>query len=272
MKNNTFVKIWNIIYPIFLYYVVSNVVIALAVTALSLTEERYREVYTLLQLIAMIIALPVLYRFWRQDKLLCTVFHQRTENGWKESDKRTRIGNAVLTLVCGALAGIVLNNLIGATGLTELSTAYQEVTNRFFAPDVWVELVSFGIVAPLAEELLYRGIVYGRLSDWMSIPVAALVSALVFSGLHFNIVQFAYAFPMGLLLVFFLERCHSLIYAILGHVGANLLTVLRVETGILNWMEQSQVIFWGSTIAFAVLCLLFIWLLNGKKINMRAAK
>lgn len=265
LKNNGFVKAWNILYPIFIYYVVSNVVIYLAALLLGVSRENYVVRYTMLQTIATAVALPILYRFYRADQMLFTVFQQRTAGEFRELTRNRKLINALLCFLCGALAGIVLNNIIGATGLAQLSAGYQEVTEHFWSGSVVFEILGPGLLIPLVEELLYRGIVYGRLSDWLGIPVAAVVSALIFGGLHFNIVQFIYAFFIGLLLVFFLEKSHNLIGAVLGHMGANLLAVLRMESNALDWMESSAAVYWGSTAVMALVCAGLVFLLAGKK-------
>lgn len=265
MKTNGFVKTWSVIYPILIYYAVSNVVIYLAGLFLGVNEDTYMQNYMLLQTIATAVALPILYNFYRRDQLMMTVFYQRTSNELAEIPKQKKILNGILTFACGALAGVALNNIIGATGLVELSLGYQNVTAHFYGGGLVFEIVGAGILIPFVEELLYRGIVYGRLSDWLGIPVAALISALIFGGLHFNLVQFIYAFFMGLLMVYFLEKTHNLYGAALGHVGANLLTVLRTETGAFHWMEKSPVVFWTVTVGMVVVCAVLVLVLRGKK-------
>ena len=261
-KENALIKIWNVIYPILVYYAVSNVVMYFVMLALGITENTYSANYTMLQTIATAVAIPIILGYYHKDKLLCTVFHQRIGEAFRTNAPMEKVKNAVLTFVCGALVGIVLNNIIGATGLTELSSAYQEVTTHFFSGDVLFEIIGVGILIPIIEELLYRGIVYARLTDWIGIGKAAFISALIFGGLHFNIVQFIYAFLIGILLVYFYEKTYSLLGAVLGHIGANLITILRTEYGILDWMEGSTVMYWGCTVLLAVICILLIGVIH----------
>lgn len=266
MKNNGFVKVWNILYPILIYYVVSNIVMSLAIWAFGITAENYSENYTMLQTIAAAVSLPVLYGFYRKDQMMFTVFQQRMANAREGMAKGTKVSYAVCAFLCGALAGLTLNNVIGATGLTELSEGYQNVTAQFFAGNILFEIVGIGILVPLVEELLYRGIVYARLTDWIGILPAAVVAAFIFGGLHLNLVQFIYAFLMGLLLVYLLELTHHLLGAIVAHIGANLVTVLRTETEFLDWMKESAAVYWIATVVMAAVCaaiILFLWKREG---------
>ena len=94
MKNNHEnipIKIWTILYPILIYYVISNVAMYLFVYALQITEETYSHSYTMLQTIATALCLPVLFGYYRKDRLLCTVFQQRLQQGTKENTTKTKI-------------------------------------------------------------------------------------------------------------------------------------------------------------------------------------
>lgn len=69
-----------------------------------------------------------------------------------------------------------------------------------------MEIVSAVIAAPLLEELLFRGMIYKRLRDLCSAKTAILVSAAFFGIFHGNLVQFVYAFIIGIMLAFVYEK------------------------------------------------------------------
>lgn len=261
MKNhndNPLFQIWNVIYPIFLYYVISNVAIYLFAFGLQVTEDTYTRSYTMLQTIATALCFPALFHFYRKDRLLCTVFQQRLQQRMAEVPVWKKLLNCAITFAAGALAGLALNQVISAAGLIRVSEGYRQVTSHFYGGGLFFEVLGVGILIPIAEELLYRGIVYGRLADWLGIPAAVVVSALIFGGLHMNLVQFLYASLMGMLLACFLELTHSLLGSIFAHLGANLLTLFRVESGALSWLKAGQAAYWGSTAAAAVLAALLV--------------
>ena len=65
-----------------------------------------------------------------------------------------------------------------------------------------------------------------------------------------------------------MEKCGHLYGAFLAHMGANLISVLRVETKFFAWMEQGQPSFLAITAALAVgsaALIAAIWLLNGAR-------
>ena len=78
--------------------------------------------------------------------------------------------------------------------------------------------VAVGLLAPLAEELVFRGAILRALLQWCSKPWAGIVlSALFFAVAHMNPAQFPHAFLIGLLLGWMYYRTDSIIPGIVYH-------------------------------------------------------
>ncbi len=61
-------------------------------------------------------------------------------------------------------------------------------------------VVTIGLVGPLCEEVLFRGLILGRfLAKWPSAP-ALIFQAILFGGVHMNPWQSAYGIPVGIVL------------------------------------------------------------------------
>ena len=91
----------------------------------------------------------------------------------------------------------------------------------------WMFLATV-IAAPIAEEIIFRGLVYTRLKRGMPIFVAALISAVVFGLLHGSVVHLIYTIPMGLLLCLCYEKYRSLCASVLVHMFFNIAGTLIV--------------------------------------------
>lgn len=79
-----------------------------------------------------------------------------------------------------------------------------------------------GLLVPIGEELLFRGLLYGWLRRW-GVPLAVVGSALVFGVFHgFNVVLPA-AVVLGVLLAAVRERSGSIWPAVVGHAANNIL-------------------------------------------------
>ena len=95
-------------------------------------------------------------------------------------------------------------------------------TQRIFASlmkEPW-GYVAVGILAPLAEEIVFRGAILRTLLGMMSKKnhwLAIMISAALFGVVHGNIAQFVNALVMGLLLGWMYYRTKSLVPGILMH-------------------------------------------------------
>ncbi len=85
----------------------------------------------------------------------------------------------------------------------------------------WVLLFAVIFVAPIGEELLFRGLIqhYG-LKNFA--PVLAIcLQGLIFGLYHGNIIQGVYAFFMGMVLGFVAHKLGSIIYPMVLHISVN---------------------------------------------------
>lgn len=85
------------------------------------------------------------------------------------------------------------------------------------------------IIAPVTEELLYRGFVLKNLSC-VSQKFGIIVSAMFFGFAHENIAQFLLAMPLGIFMARITIKHNSLIPSTLVHMGVNTLAFM------LNWV------------------------------------
>lgn len=224
MKQSKSMQLWNILYPIFLYFAATTFVLYV----LELLLPPSIDSRLLRQLITSIAVLPLLYRDYRQDqkKLLAP----------KKSVKKQLI---LVSFFIGGCFAVAWNNLLGMVHIADYSASYGQVQQTFYTGSLLLEITALCIVIPLVEELLYRGIVYGRAREWLGIKWGIVVSALIFGFIHMNLVQFVYASVFGLLLAGLTERTNGVQAAIAAHMAANLTSVLRAETSVFAFLNKS---------------------------------
>jgi membrane protease YdiL (CAAX protease family) len=89
-------------------------------------------------------------------------------------------------------------------------------------------LLGVAVVAPIVEELFFRGMLYPLL--WRRLPgwLAIVVNAAIFAALHFIPILLPVLFVMGLLLTFVRARTNSVIPGILIHALNNAVFVLAI--------------------------------------------
>ena len=90
---------------------------------------------------------------------------------------------------------------------------------------VIVFVTAIFIVAPIVEEMVFRGLIMTKLRKEISALVAILVSALLFAIIHFmagGIITVIHAFLGGLIFALTYEKTKSLLPTIVAHVFGNL--------------------------------------------------
>lgn len=78
-----------------------------------------------------------------------------------------------------------------------------------------------GVLAPVCEEVVFRGAIFGGMKKEGNVFKAVMASGLLFGLLHMNINQASYAFVIGILLGFLVEATGSIFSSILFHVLVN---------------------------------------------------
>jgi len=85
------------------------------------------------------------------------------------------------------------------------------------------------VVAPIGEEILFRGILYPSIKQNGYPKVAAIGTAILFGLFHLNLLTFLSLTFVGLALVFIYEKTNNLLAPILAHAlfnGVNVLLIL----------------------------------------------
>ena len=232
MKQTKGFQIWQIIYPVGLYYVVSS----LCYFALEILLGSADETYMLRQLVGDAVTIPVILKFYMADQnIRDTVYGKK-----KFRFSSEQAINIAVTVVSVAALGIAVNNIIAMTSLIQASEGFQTANQAFFAGAAVYEFLGSCFLIPIAEELLFRGVVYQRL-------------------VHANLVQFLYAAVLGCLLAFLYEKTGFFYVPVLGHIAANTVSVVREETGWLSFGYTTDAKGIGFTAVMLVVAGAVIW-------------
>lgn len=106
-----------------------------------------------------------------------------------------------------------------------------------FGKGVWgfiLALVVTVVIAPIVEELFFRGFIYGVLRERMSAGWAILLSSAIFAAYHFNLWLVVPIVMLGIALAWLTEWQRSIWPAIICHALNNVLAVLVVYGVLLN--------------------------------------
>jgi membrane protease YdiL (CAAX protease family) len=91
-------------------------------------------------------------------------------------------------------------------------------------------LVLVGVLAPIGEEVFFRGFVYSTLRRW-GVPLAVALSAAYFGAVHQQIVHFLPITILGVVLALLYHRTGSLVPSVAVHGVNNIVAILALVYG-----------------------------------------
>lgn len=137
-----------------------------------------------------------------------------------------------------------------------LEAVFRELTHNILG------FVSITVLAPLLEEMLFRGAIQGYLMRRYSNPWVGIITAsLVFGVVHGNPIQIFYASCLGIVFGWIYYRTGTLFPVVLGHILNNMLAALLMVSGLDKESEVVEAPFLAelSMVAFFVAtALLFV--------------
>lgn len=139
--------------------------------------------------------------------------------------KGVRLSTVLLVIVyhiCCYPAVIAMNALTLAVS----NNAALDITEQFLGESKLAMWLFIGVIGPVVEELIFRGVILGGLRTTGRIFSAIVLSALLFALIHMNLNQFSYTFVMGIYWGLLAEATGSLIPSMICHVIINSVSVI----------------------------------------------
>jgi len=87
-------------------------------------------------------------------------------------------------------------------------------------------LFAFALLAPMVEELIFRGLLYGWVEGRWGSRVALVVSSLAFAAAHYEPAHILLVLPLGFLFGWLRRRTNSLMPSLVSHIVNNGFAVL----------------------------------------------
>lgn len=100
---------------------------------------------------------------------------------------------------------------------------YEKLMDNMGFSDVsWILVIYSVIIAPISEELIFRGVTMHYAQKAMPLWIANIFQAILFGAFHGNVVQGTYAFVVGLFCGYVCYRGGSIYLSILFHMLFNI--------------------------------------------------
>jgi membrane protease YdiL (CAAX protease family) len=128
-------------------------------------------------------------------------------------------------VVFGALGTMVLSVAVSQVGLQpEGMKQVFDVVREL--GQLAKSLVLLAVLAPLVEELVFRGLLYGWLAGRWGRNVGWIVSSLAFAAAHAEPAHIILVLPLGLLFGWLRQRTDSLLPSLVAHIANNGLALI----------------------------------------------
>lgn len=129
-------------------------------------------------------------------------------------------------------AGEAVNLILTQSGIAKIFQGYSNAYSvTFEGQNIFLLILATCILSPVAEEVGFRGMIYRRARNYLGPVAAAFLAAAFFGIYHGNLIQFIYAFILGLILAFIYQKSGSLKLCIVSHSLLNLMTILVDQMG-----------------------------------------
>lgn len=213
------------------------------------------SVVVVLEAVSTIVAVAFIFRIAR-------VVISKTADEMKLSHLKKDPVKAYVILGFTALGAVIgMNLLISLIGMTDSSESYQAVSEIQYSAPFLLGIICYGLITPVAEEILFRGIVYNYMKKFTGLKFAIVLSAFIFSAFHGNSVQGMYSFVIGCLMAYAYDYFGSFYVPVAIHVGANVLVYTLSVLGV----GQTAFVSWPVCIVALIMAAAGFFLLHKEK-------
>ena len=267
-------KVWRIVYPMLLHFAVVNITAVLVLVGYLMIRiltggapydafETIQSEMLILTGLGDAILIPFAWMFYREDE------KKRLSKGFRERilvHNTFEISEIVSVAIMVIGISCLMNLLIALIPIDDVE--YQEIAEEMFNNNgIVIQLVVIGILAPVSEELIFRGLIFRRSRDYVGFMWAAVCSGLFFGIYHGNLTQGIFAFFMGMLFAAIYEHFGTLWAPIVAHMANNIFATL--ENNLLDKIDVPDIAYFIFVIVIgaAGIALMYRILAGGKRVN-----
>jgi CAAX protease family protein len=128
------------------------------------------------------------------------------------------VGIAYVTLQVASYLEILSQQLMPSAQNTQCTAVRAEYSQNF----IWLAAIVVCVMAPFAEELIFRGFIYGWAKRAMPVPLAIVVAGAIFGAAHQVSLLFIPLFAVGVVLALVFQGSRSVFPGMLTHALFNI--------------------------------------------------
>jgi uncharacterized protein len=132
------------------------------------------------------------------------------------------LGWGVLAWFAATLVAAVVIQILAALGIEAVPQTAEQALSII---DPWLAILALVIVAPIAEEVFFRGVVFNAWLREGGRRAAFIGSSVLFGVIHLNLVAFVPIVLLGLILAWLYDRTRNILAPIVLHSVFNAINV-----------------------------------------------
>ena len=144
----------------------------------------------------------------------------------------------------------LLSAVVAAIFPSWLETYEELIESAGLSGDIPLLMILYSVIlAPISEELIFRGVILRIGKRAFSFWIANIIQAFLFGAFHQNMLQGCYTFVLGLFLGYICEKGGTIYHAIFFHLLFNLWGTHAADLfGTINPMIYSMIVIVGAII------------------------
>lgn len=246
---------WRVIYPLITRLAVTELFGAVILMVLTRMtgggdEIYYENAVWITGFVGLVAVVPMLF-WYKQD-----VFFRKI-GGLISSKEKIHLLEMILMLFLGAALAQYANVFLNMfAGILDFESYTQNMDAVTVGQSIWQQIFWMGIIAPFAEEVVFRWMMYLRLRDYYKRGWAIVLSGVIFGICHWNVLQAIYASLLGILFAYILDMSGNIWSCVLLHIGANTWSIIYPELGmfLLETEKTGLILFiMGALLAILIL-------------------
>lgn len=164
----------------------------------------------------------------------------------------------LLGALCWFFNSAVLTLVSSAGILEDQFSKTDNILSPLLEGSFLVAFITVGIIAPIAEEFLFRGVVFNTLKKKFSPAWTIVIQGILFGVFHLNLVQGSYATLLGIVFGYVTYKTKSLWPAIIMHIVNNSMSfIITIILGDYN-LSVGGFTIQAVVAVIGIACLLFL--------------
>lgn len=137
----------------------------------------------------------------------------------KDYNRKINFQDICIFIILGFTMNLSYNLIIGSLNNCFLFTDNYFIINI----NIFTYIICTGVLGPILEELLFRGIVFNGLKKFNKQMKSILLASFIFAFFHSNPIQILYAFCLSFILIYVYEKYKNIKAPIIVHIASNIM-------------------------------------------------